>query len=85
MKVVCVFKDNQDYSRDVTDWLENFYRQTGHKIETMDPDENPSFCEAYDIVEYPTILATTDSGEVLNMWVGQTLPLINEVLFYVIQ
>ena len=85
MRVVCVFKDNQDYTRDVTDWLENFRRQTGHVIETMDPDKNPNFCETYDIVEYPTIIALTNNGEVLNIWPGRTLPLINDVLFYVIQ
>lgn len=84
MRVVCIYRDNQDYTRDVTDWLETFYRQTGHEIETMDPDKNPNFCETYDIVEYPTIIALTESGEVRNFWSGRNLPLINEVLYYVI-
>lgn len=84
MRVVCIYRDNQDYTRDVTDWLETFYRQTGYKIETMDPDKNPNFCETYDIVEYPTIIALTESGEVRNFWSGRNLPLINEVLYYVI-
>ncbi len=84
MRVVCVFRDNQDYSRATSEWLENFRRQTGHEIETMDPDQSPSFCEAYDIVEYPTILALDDTGAVRGMWRGCDLPLINEVLYYVI-
>ncbi len=84
MRVVCVFRDNQDYSRATSEWLENFRRQTGHEIETMDPDESPSFCEAYDIVEYPTILALDDTGAVRGMWRGRDLPLINEVLYYII-
>lgn len=84
MRVVCIYRDNQDYTRDVTDWLETFYRQTGHEIETMDPDKNSNFCETYDIVEYPTIIALTESGEVRNFWSGRNLPLINEVLYYVI-
>ena len=82
MRVVCVFRDNQDYSRSVTEWLENFRRQTGKELETLDPDENPGFCEAYDIVEYPTIIALDDRGSVLSLWRGRELPLINEVLFY---
>ena len=53
MRVVCVFKDDQDYSRAVNEWLTNFYRQTGKEIETMDPDRDSSFCEAYDIVNTP--------------------------------
>ncbi len=84
MRVVCIYRDRQDYSRSVDEWLENFYRQTGREIETMDPDNNVGFCEAYDVVEYPTILALDDSGAVLASWRGRTLPLINEVLFYMV-
>ena len=84
MRVVCVFRDNEDYTRSVTDWLEDFYRQTGKRIETMNPDENTNFCTTYDIVEYPTIIALGNSGEVLAMWRGRNLPLINEVLYYTI-
>ena len=82
MRVVCVFKDDQDYSRAVNEWLTNFYRQTGKEIETMDPDRDSSFCEAYDIVEYPTILALGEQGDVKASWRGRELPLINDVLYY---
>lgn len=84
MRVVCIYRDNQDYSRSVNEWLENIRRQTGREIETMDPDRNPGFCEAYDIVEYPTIMALGERGEIRAFWSGRNLPLINEVLFYMI-
>ena len=84
MRVVCIYRDNQDYTRSVTEWLENFRRQTGREIETMNPDENPSFCEAYDVVEYPTFLALGEHGDVRASWRGKDLPLINEVLYYMI-
>ncbi len=84
MKVVCIYRENQDYSRSVNEWLENFYRQTGREIETMDPDKETSFCEAYDVVEYPTILALGNRGDVRASWKGRELPLINEVLYYMI-
>ncbi|MBQ9017636.1 hypothetical protein IJ118_01050 [Candidatus Saccharibacteria bacterium] len=84
MRVVCIYRDNQDYTRTVTDWLEDFRRQTGKTIETMNPDENVDFCEAYDVVEYPTIMALDDMGAVLEMWRGREMPLINEVLYYTI-
>ena len=84
MRVVCIYRDNQDYTRSVDEWLENFRRQTGREIETMDPDENSGFCEAYDIVEYPTIVALGEQGEVRALWRGKSLPLINEVLYYMI-
>lgn len=84
MRVVCIYRDNEDYTRGVTDWLENIRRQTGYEVETMNPDENANFCKAYDVVEYPTVLALGNRGEVINMWRGRTLPLINEVLYYMI-
>ena len=84
MRVVCIFRENQDYSRAVTDWLEDFRRQTGREIETMDPDENPNFCATYDIVEYPTILALGEMGDVRSMWRGRHLPLIDEVNYYML-
>ena len=46
MRVVCIYRDKQDYSRTVDEWLETFRRQTGREIETMDPDTNVGFCEA---------------------------------------
>ncbi len=84
MRVICIFRDNQDYSRAITEWLEDFRRQTGREIETMNPDENTNFCETYGIVEYPTILALGESGDVRAIWRGKSLPLINEVLYYMI-
>ena len=84
MRVVCIYRDKQDYTRSVYEWLEAVHRQTGRTIETMDPDKNTGFCEAYDVVEYPTILAIGSSGEVRATWKGKTLPLINEVLYYMI-
>ena len=84
MRTICIFRDNQDYSRAVFEWLENFRRETGREIEIMNPDENTGFCEAYDIVEYPTILALGERGEVRASWRGKELPLINEVLYYTI-
>lgn len=82
MRVICIYRDNEDYTRSVTEFIENVRRQTGHVIESMDPDKNTTFCRTYDIVEYPTIIALDNQGSVLNLWRGRNLPLIDEVLFY---
>ena len=84
MRVVCIYREGEDYSRSVNEWLENVRRQSGHVIETMDPDANTGFCEAYDVVEYPTILALGERGDVRASWRGKSLPLINEVLYYLV-
>ena len=82
MRVVCVYKEGYDYSRTVSDWLEDFYRRTGNKIEVVDPDKDTSFCEAYDIMEYPTVMALGPSGEAAYSWKGLPLPLFDEVAYY---
>lgn len=84
MRVICIYRDHEDYTRSVDEWLENVRRQTGREIETMDPDKNTNFCEAYDVVEYPTILALGNNGEVRASWRGRNLPLVNEVLYYML-
>ena len=82
MRVVCIFREGEDYSRSVNEWIENVRRQSGHVIEKMDPDKNTGFCEAYDVVEYPAIMALGERGDVRASWRGKELPLINEVLYY---
>lgn len=84
MRAICIYRNKQDYSRMVNEWLEDFYRQTGRKLETLNPDANPNFCATYDVVEYPTILILGNSGEVRASWRGKDLPLINEVLYHLI-
>lgn len=85
MKVVVIYQEQRDYTREVLDYLRDFERQTGHALETVDPNspDGIQFCETYDIVEYPTLLALSDDGSMQNMWRGRPLPTISEVSFYV--
>jgi hypothetical protein len=85
VKVVVVYKDETEYGRTVSDYLRDFSRQTGHELETLDPDtpDGISFCRAYDIVEYPSIIALSDDGALQQLWRGLPLPTISEVSYYV--
>lgn len=85
MRVVVIYQEQRDYTREVLDYLRDFERQTGHTLESMDPDspEGMQFCSTYDIVEYPTLLALSDDGAMQNMWRGRPLPTISEVSYYV--
>lgn len=87
MRVVVIARDNTDYARSVQIFLDDFARQTGRSLEVLDPDtgEGESFCRAYDIVQYPTLVALSDSGQMQNIWPGPALPTINEVSYYVSQ
>ena len=84
MRVVVVTKDNMDYTRSVETFLNDVARQTGKVLEVLNPDssEGISFCKAYDIVEYPTVIALSDDGRLQNMWRGSTPPTISEISYY---
>ena len=85
MKAIVIYKDESDHAREVLDYLRDFKRQTGHDLETMNPDsaDGADFCRTYDIVEYPTIIAVSDDGVMQNEWRGRPLPTISEVSYYV--
>lgn len=85
MKTVIVYKIESDHAREVLDYLRDFTRQTGRELETLDPDTaaGSSFCRTYDIVEYPSVIALSDTGTMQNLWRGRPLPTISEVSYYV--
>ena len=85
MRVVVVYKENNDYTRDVTDYIRDFKRQTGHDLEPLDPESQRGidFCQIYDIMELPTMIAISDEGVIQNSWQGLPLPTISEVSYYV--
>lgn len=85
MKVRIIYRYESDHAREVLDYLRDFARQTGHVIDEVNPDtpEGADICRLYDVVEYPTVIAVRDSGELLHMWRGRPLPTISEVSFYV--
>ncbi|MDR1032912.1 MAG: hypothetical protein LBL84_02780 [Candidatus Nomurabacteria bacterium] len=85
MRVVVVYKDFTEYSREVSDYLRDFKKITSHELETLDPDsiEGELFCRAHDIVEYPSIVALTQDGQVHQVWKGRPLPAFNEVSYYI--
>lgn len=84
MRVVCVWRRESDYGHTMEEWLTEFERRTGAEVEGLEPDsgEGESFCKAYDIVEYPTIVALGNDGGVLAMWRGQELPTFDDVAYW---
>lgn len=85
MRVVVLYKQQTDTTRQVEEFMADFYRQTGHQLESMDPEspDGVSFCTAYDILEFPSIIAISDNGQLQNYWSGLPLPTISEVSYYV--
>lgn len=85
MKTYIVYKDQSEHGRAVTEFVHDFKFQTGLDLDLMNPEslEGESFCRAYGIVDYPTVIAVADDGQMQKMWVGLPLPTIMEVSYYV--
>ena len=87
MRAVIIWHEQTDYAREVREWLDDFERTLGPgRIESIDPEtrEGSDFAEAYDVVEYPTILALDEeTGKVLSQWRGTPLPQIDQVAYWV--
>ena len=87
MKITIVYREESDHAREVFDFLHDFEKRTGQTIEEINPDSprNEFFIRAYDIVEYPTIVALSADSRLQAMWRGLPLPLISEVSYYAVQ
>lgn len=84
MRVVVVYRDASDHGRPVIEFLREYTRRTGRQLSTLSPDtaDGMNFARLYDIVEYPSVVAVNNNGELLQLWRGLPLPLINEVSYY---
>ncbi len=84
MKAVMIYRPNSETARAAEEYLRDFTRRSGRELEVMDPDtaQGQAFCELYDAVEYPTLLALDDNGKLLQSWRGLPLPLFDEVAYY---
>jgi hypothetical protein len=84
VSILVIYKPVSEHARDVDMFLHDFEQRTGRKLETLDPDSphGADICRVYDVVEYPTIIATKHDGQLQNLWRGLPLPLIDEVSAY---
>lgn len=84
MKATIVYRSDSEHGRAVEEYMRDFTKRTGKTLETIDPDtlEGADLCRTYDIVEYPTVIAVSDDGQMQNSWRGLPLPTITEVSYY---
>lgn len=86
MKVVILYRPNSEFARGVEEFVREFKVRTGKDIETIDVDSNEGIraAELYDTVQHPAVIAVSNDGQLLQSWIGETMPLINEVSAYTV-
>ena len=85
MRVVVIYKRETDYGREVEDWIHDLRaRDTAGIVTEVNPEtrDGESMAQAYEIMQYPTIMALDDTGRVLSSWTGLPLPRLDEVSYY---
>ncbi len=85
MRVVIIYKRATDYGREVEEWIHDLKARTGGgTIDEIDPEtrDGDSMAQAYEVIQYPTIMALDDQGRVLSSWKGLPLPRLDEVSYY---
>lgn len=85
MKVLVLYRPNTEFARRVEEFMVDFARvYPDHKLELVDLNTRTgaSTAEVYGVVQYPTILALTNEGQLLKDWQGEPLPLMSEVAYY---
>lgn len=78
-----VYRENSESASAAENFIRDFKAQTGREIETINPDDaaGQRFIEAYDIVEYPTLIAIGFDGSEFTRWRGN-LPTISDASIY---
>lgn len=82
MRIVVVYRPNSEHRRAVEEFIARYNERAIYEAEVVDPDSRAgvAFCHAYDIVEYPTILALGNDGSPYRVWRGGMLPTVDDVV-----
>ena len=81
MRFRVFYRQERDYTQSVEDLLEDLSRQHQKSFERVDPDTPSGSEEAhvYDIMDFPTFLATMDDGREVARLTGVPLPTLDDL------
>ncbi len=77
-----IYRPRSEHARSVEEFERHLQRRN-LSIELVDADtrDGAAKMQTYGIMQYPTVLATRDDGQLLKMWEG-IIPTIADVEFY---
>jgi len=87
VKVVILYRPDSEQASSVEAFARDFQRHhdISNKLElvSLNTRDGAAMASVYDIVGYPAILALGDDGAALNIWQGEQLPMMDDVIGYV--
>ncbi|MGH7238664.1 MAG: hypothetical protein ACREHG_01220 [Candidatus Saccharimonadales bacterium] len=88
MKVLVLYRPDSEHASATESFLRDIEdrHEVADKLQVVNIDsrEGVDVASLYDIVQYPGILILDDFGSVVHSWQGDSFPLIDEIVGYVI-
>lgn len=84
MRVFCLYRPNTEQERPIEELNHELVRRINKTLElvSMDTKDGVRLAELYGAMVFPTIIATDSNGVLQHIWDNGTLPLINELTYY---
>jgi len=85
MKVLVLYRPASEYSRIVEEFVHNLQSRFEQlRLEVLDYDSRDGNATAslYDVMQHPAVLVVQEDGSLQKSWVGDSLPMIDEVVGY---
>lgn len=85
MKVLIFYRQDSEQRRAVDEFIHEFNRRYPDRELTLidvDSVQGSQQADVYDVVQYPTAIATNDDGGTLQRWDPGQMPLMNEVAYF---
>ena len=86
MKALALYHQDSETARPLEEFARALESRTGMKLEliSLETPAGDDKSQVYGVVDYPAIIVTTDEGAMQKLWQGSQLPLIDEVVSYLI-
>lgn len=85
MKVLVLYRPNSEHGRIVEDFIHNLQNRVDRlrlEVLNIDSRDGSAMASLYDIMSHPAVLVVQDDGYVQKSWIGEQLPLADEVIGY---
>ena len=85
MKLLILYRPKSPQARKVEEFTHDFKRQYPDKsleLEDIDTRDGSATASLYDLMSQPAVLALKDDGQVVQSWVGDQMPMMNEIAYY---
>ncbi len=83
MTIMVIYKKDSEQYRPVQEFLRMMRTKYADKdIAELDPETREGAYEAqvFGVMQYPAVVVKAETGELMNIWQGLPLPLVDEVV-----